>query len=345
VSALLTLSELVGVPPVSLTGSSVRTFVTELAPGRAAVVVVAAAGVLAVSARRCTRRAPAAVLLAVALAGLVVPTVLSGHSAADDDHLLAVTVLSVHVVAAAAWVGGLLALLLHGRDGDVLGPASSRFSALALACFLATGASGLLAAWLVLGGGTGALGTVTGTGYGRLLAAKTAALVVLGAVGHHHRRRTLPGLRAGRPRGFRRFAAVEVAVMLTTTALAVALAASPPPAQGSPPGPAAPATQQAQPAASGTGPEDMTGHDHGQLSVTVLVDETRFSVSSPVAAGSRVTVHNPTSTEVTITAADGTFDVVVPGRTLTSFVAPDQPGPHPFASRHSPAFTGVLVVR
>jgi putative copper resistance protein D len=89
----------------------------------------------------------------------------------------------------------------------------------------------------------------------------------------------------------------------------------------------------------------MSGHDHGDLSVTVLIDETRFHVSAPVAPGSRVTVHNSTTTEVTITADDGSFDVVVPGRSLLTFPAPAQPGAHPFTSRHSGAFADVLVVR
>ncbi|OMQ15933.1 hypothetical protein A7K94_0206030, partial [Modestobacter sp. VKM Ac-2676] len=63
-----------------------------------------------------------------------------------------------------------------------------------------------------------------------------------------------------------------------------------------------------------------------------------------VAAGSRVTVHNGTDQAVTITAVDGAFDVEVPGRTLLTFPAPDQPGRYRFASEHSAAFTDVLVV-
>jgi putative copper resistance protein D len=88
----------------------------------------------------------------------------------------------------------------------------------------------------------------------------------------------------------------------------------------------------------------MAGHDHGKLSVTLLIDETRFHVSGPVAAGSYVTVHNSTTTEVTITAEDGTFDLVVPGRTLTTFTAPKEAGEYAFSSRHSASFTDVLVV-
>jgi putative copper resistance protein D len=58
-----------------------------------------------------------------------------------------------------------------------------------------------------------------------------------------------------------------------------------------------------------------------------------------------VAVHNATTTEVTIAAIDGGFDVVVPGGTLLVFRAPEQPGSSPFESRHSASFTGVLVVR
>jgi putative copper export protein len=351
VGGVLTASDLVGAPPASLTAASLRTFVTDVPAGRAAVVVLAITGVLALVARRCHRPATAGVLLVVALAGVVVPAVLAGHSASAADHVLAVTTLSAHVVSASLWVGGLLALLLYGLGGDVRVQAAARFSAVALGCFVATGASGLLAAWLVLGGSAAGLAAVVGTGYGWLLAGKTAALVALGVFGWQHRRRTLPRLRAGERRSFARFAGVEAAVLLATVVLGVALSAAPPPpsasgaAASTPAG--APAGRPDQPAAdpADTGADPMAGHDHGELSVTVLIDEGRFHVSGSVEAGSRVTVHNPTTLEVTITAEDGSFDVVVPGRTLTTFVAPEEAGEYTFSSRHSASFADVLVVR
>jgi putative copper resistance protein D len=88
----------------------------------------------------------------------------------------------------------------------------------------------------------------------------------------------------------------------------------------------------------------MSGHDHGDLTVGVLLDEARFHVSGPVAAGSLVTVHNSTATEMSITAVDGSFDVVVPPHALMTFPAPDEPGSYPFTSRHSASFADVLVV-
>ena len=339
VGAVLALSRLVGAPPTELTWSAAGIFVSETGAGRAAVIGVGLTGLVAVAARRCTGVGTARVLLAGAVAALVVPVVLSGHSASADDHVLAVAVLGVHVVATAVWIGGLLALLAHGRGSAELGAAAGRFSRLAAVCLLVTAGSGVLAAWTVLGGGAAVLGAL-GTGYGWLLAAKTAALVVLAALGWQHRRRTLPRLHAGAPGSFRRFAAGELAVMLGAVALAVALAGSPPPvAADAAPSPAGQAAAGAEPAH-----DPMAGHDHGELSVAVLIDAERFHVAVPVAAGSRVTVHNSTTEEVTITATDGSFDVVVPGRSLITFEAPAQPGSYPFTSRHSGTFADVLVV-
>jgi putative copper resistance protein D len=88
----------------------------------------------------------------------------------------------------------------------------------------------------------------------------------------------------------------------------------------------------------------MAGHDHGELSVAVLIDGTRFHVAGPVDAGSRVTVHNASGTAVTITAEDGSFDVAVAPRTLLTFAAPATPGEYAFSSEHSAAFEDVLVV-
>ncbi|MGY1858243.1 copper resistance D family protein [Modestobacter sp. SYSU DS0290] len=329
---LLTLSRLVGVAPSALPWTAVPVFLGDTGAGQAVLLGTAGTGLLAVAARCCTRVTGARLLLAGALTALVLPVLLTGHSSAADDHLLAVTTLAGHVVAAALWTGGLLALLVHGRAPTDAGRAAARFSRLALLCAVVTGGSGLLAAGLLLGGTGGVLDAV-GTGYGWLLIGKTTGLVVLTSFGWQHRRRTLPRLRAGRPGAFRRFAVVELLVMLATVALAVALAASPPPAAAVSPAPAAP------PAA-----DPMAGHDHGELSVGVLVDAERFHVAGPVAAGSRVTVHNGSDQPVTLTAEGGAFDVEVPGHTLLTFLAPEEPGEYPFSSRHSPAFTAVLVV-
>lgn len=331
---LLTVSRLVGVAPTALDGFSVRVFLLDTGAGRAVLLVTAITAGLAVAARTGTGRGGARLLLAGALAALVVPVVLSGHSSAAEDHLVAVTTLAVHVVAASLWVGGLGALLRYGRATPA---AAGRYSTVALWCFAATAVSGVLAAGVVLGG-AGAVVAALGTGYGVLLLGKTLGLTVVGLLGWHHRRRTLPQLRAGQPGAFRRLAVVEMAVLLATVALAVALAASPPPVA------AGVGSATAAPAAPTAAADPMAGHDHGELSVGVLVDEDRFHVAGPVTAGSRVTVHNASGVSATITADDGSFDVDVPPGTLLTFPAPDQPGRYAFSSRHSATYTDVLVV-
>jgi putative copper export protein len=329
----LVLARLVGTSPAGLTADAVRAWLG-LPAGRTVVAVTLITALVAVLARRCRTAFDAMAVLAPAVAAVVGPVVTTGHSAAEGDHGLAITVLGTHVLAASLWVGGLAALLVFAR-GDTLAPAAARFSTLALGCFVVVGGTGVVASWVVLGSSAAGLAAAVGTGYGALLLVKTLALLALGAFGALHRRRTLPGVRTGRPGAFRRFALVEVAVMAATVAVAVALAASPPPTAAS----TAPTPTAAEPAA-----DPMAGHDHGELSVGVLIDGTRFHVPRPVATGSAVTVFNSGDSAATITADDGSFDVDVPDHALTTFRAPDAPGRYAFGSRTDPAYRDVLVV-
>lgn len=344
VHAVLSVSLLSGVPATGLAPQTLVANLRDLPPGRADAVVVTVALVVASLAWRATSVPAARGLLVAALAGVTAPQVLAGHAASSGDHVLAVSTLSLHVLAAALWVGGLLALVLHAPDRpEPLAATAGRFSRLALVLFAATGASGLLGAWVVLRGTPGFPLGALGSGYGALLAVKTGALVGLGALGLAHRRRTLPQLAAGRSRAFLRLALAEAAVMVATLGLAAALAQSPPPAAA---GSAAAEPEQQSAAGRQDGAaEDMSGHDHGDLSVGVLVDEARFHVPKPVAAGQPVTVFNDGPVEVTITADDGSFDRAVGPGSLVTFTAPDAPGQYRFTSRHDPTFTDVLVVR
>ncbi len=84
------------------------------------------------------------VLLAGALITLV-PLGLTGHSSAGGAHDLATNSLLIHLIAGALWAGGLLALLAHAmRSGEHADLAARRFSALALWCFVAMAASGVV---------------------------------------------------------------------------------------------------------------------------------------------------------------------------------------------------------
>jgi putative copper resistance protein D len=139
----------------------------------------------------------------------------------------AVDSLAIHLVGVCLWVGGLGALVLIARRlGDQLQVVVTRYSSLALWCFIAVAASGVINALLRLG----SLRELA-SGYGLLVLGKAAALGLLGLAGLAHRTRTIRQL-PDRPRLFFRLAAVEVMVMGATIGLAVALSRSAPPASG-----------------------------------------------------------------------------------------------------------------
>lgn len=231
----LTASDLSGRPlPMVLTGQVQAAFVG-LPQARAQLLVAVAAVVLLVAALvlRDPEDAVARAMLVVATAGLLPPG-FSGHSASAADHELAVASVSVHVVAGALWVGGLAVLavlVLADRRVTPAGalPALTSFSTLALWCVVVIGTSGVLNASLRVS----TLAQLTGSTYGLLLLAKTAALVGLVGLGWWHRRRSLTDLAAtGARAAFVRLVVVELAVMAVVVALAVVLSRTPPPPLG-----------------------------------------------------------------------------------------------------------------
>ncbi|WP_336922204.1 CopD family protein [Aquipuribacter sp. SD81] len=313
------------------------------------------------------------------LAAAALP-VLTGHGAGEGHRLVAWSLVA-HVVAALLWLGAVVSIVRwRAWLTDPLVPAR-RLGPTAVTAVVVLGVSGPVSA-LALASPSGtpswaAVPVLLGSGYGVLLAVKSAALGLLVVVGAAHRRRTLPLLAAGRPGAFRRLLVVEVVVMAATVAVAVALAGSPPPAPagasspapGPPaatdpaatdpaapdpaaPDPAAPDPAAADPAAPDpaavadgpAGLEDMSGHDHGELSVGVLLDGDRAHVGSVARPGRPVTVYNSSRGTVTLTAEDGGFALTVPGRTFATFEAPAA-GDHPFTTTSDPGRVEVLVVR
>ncbi|MDQ3577802.1 MAG: bifunctional copper resistance protein CopD/cytochrome c oxidase assembly protein, partial [Actinomycetota bacterium] len=164
-------------------------------------------------------------LFFVAVAGIV-PVAVTGHSSSGGQHDLATNSLLFHLIAASLWVGGLIALLAHGkRTGDNLGVAATRFSRIALVCWVVMGLSGVVNALVRL-----PLSDLFTTAYGLLVLAKTAALAVLGVFGHFQRVRGVKEVvELGSRRALVRFAGIEVLIMLITFGLAAALARTPPP--------------------------------------------------------------------------------------------------------------------
>ena len=163
-------------------------------------------------------------LFALSVLGLT-PVALTGHSSAGGAHDIATSSLLYHLVAAALWVGGLIALLAHlARRGDHAGLACARFSRLALICWIVMAASGVI----------NALIRVTPdqllTVYGLLVLGKVTALLALGVFGWLHRRSAVAAVAdRGDRAAILRLGGVEVLVMFATIGLAAALSQTAPP--------------------------------------------------------------------------------------------------------------------
>ena len=170
-------------------------------------------------------------LLAIGSILALIPTALNGHASSSANHETAVTSLGLHLLGASVWAGGLAGLLLLAPTltSAASAVAVRRYSGLAVWCFVAVAASGLINAWLRLGG-LHSLGTT----YGLLLIGKTVALLILGGAGYLHREHTMPELDAGRRYAFARLGAVELGVMAVAFGLGAALSRTPPPALGAP---------------------------------------------------------------------------------------------------------------
>lgn len=184
------------------------------------------AGAFAVGCRVVLRWGWTPALLALGVASLL-PLGLSGHSSAGGSHDIATNSLVLHIVAASVWAGGLAAVLAHARRGGAhLDVAARRFSAVALVAFIVMAVTGVLNAAVRL-----TPPDLVSTSYGRLVLAKVAALVVLGAFGWVHRRRSVPALNADATdrAALIRLASVEVIALIATVGIAVGLSRTPPP--------------------------------------------------------------------------------------------------------------------
>ncbi|CAN5280718.1 cytochrome c oxidase assembly protein [soil metagenome] len=165
-------------------GTKLGQFLTDFELGQqwlATTLVAAATTVLCFAVRNLT------VLIfvtAFAAVGLV-PLALGGHSAGTAGHDAAVTSLGLHLLFASVWLGGLLTIvLIRGTlDRGRIGPVISRYSTLALVCFVVVAASGYVNAQIRVGTLPDLL-----TPYGVLVLVKLVALLALGVFGLVQRR-------------------------------------------------------------------------------------------------------------------------------------------------------------
>ncbi|AIU92348.1 bifunctional copper resistance protein CopD/cytochrome c oxidase assembly protein [Corynebacterium ulcerans] len=157
----------------------------------------------------------------------IIPLGLEGHSAAGGDHDYGTNSLLWHLLFMLLWVGGLMALIAHGRRlGPDLGLAVSRYSQVALWSLVAMSISGVINAAIRV-----RVEDLFASGYGRLIVAKAIITIILAVFGFVHRAITVPQLQKSEDtRGlFARIAIVEVLVMAAIMGVAISLGRTPPP--------------------------------------------------------------------------------------------------------------------
>ena len=208
-------------------GSQLLYYLTSIALGQSWLATTLAAAlitVLAIAVRSHTGVA----LLAVGAVAALIPMSLQGHAAsAPGDHETAITAFGLHIVFAAVWVGGLIALVLLGSRtrGERLVALVSRYSTIALVCYGVVALTGVVSAAIRLGSWGALL-----TPYGALIVVKSLALLAAGAFGALYRLVLIPRLGGDRgPRVFFGVVAGELVVLGVASGFAAALSLSAPP--------------------------------------------------------------------------------------------------------------------
>jgi copper transport protein len=164
------------------------------------------------------------IALGLALAAVLVSGA-TGHSAGIVPRW-SIPIKALHLVAVAAWLGGVAWLALAALASQPFRESAVRVSGMALGAVLLVGLTGVAQAALFLPGPDALLSST----YGRLVLAKAVGLAGLVAFGAHNRRRLLPSLAAGaEPGALRRSTRRELALMLAVSLVAGVLAYVPPP--------------------------------------------------------------------------------------------------------------------
>lgn len=239
---------------VAATGASLHGVVTYLTTGLAGTARVTRVLLECLACLAVARRAYA--VLGVILIALVVALAASGHAASS---VLSVALDSGHVLTAGVWVGGIIAMAtLRPPDGWSAGGRAllTRFTPWALTAFAATIALGFVQAVL----NVGTWSALVTTNYGRVLIAKSAAVLLLIPLSLLAWRRRSPHLR------------VEAAIGATVVLAASLLAAFPLPVDS---GTAANTVDLTADAGLPHGTDLTIGAQAGQTLVGVTVDPGR----------------------------------------------------------------------
>ncbi|MFL6142704.1 MAG: CopD family protein [Labedaea sp.] len=234
VAALVTLvlqtAELRQVSTVS--PAAIAGYVSSVGAGKALVLVAVLALIsfgLALASVRLGETVPAELRASVALFALL-PLPVTGHATGWRWHDLTMVAMELHVLAAAAWAGGLGALVvLLAANRTLLVTALQRFSKLAALCLLAVAATGLFNATveLLLAPGRNLPAALFGTRYGVLVLLKLTCVGALAVLGGNIRWRLLPAVVRHQRTALVRWAGFELAVLGLAFGFAVVLTRAP----------------------------------------------------------------------------------------------------------------------
>ena len=168
-------------------------------------------------------------ILLLGAIGMIVPLGMEGHAASGGAHDYGTNAYLWHLIFMAIWIGGLMALIAHGRR---LGPdmrlAVTRYSAVALVAIVAVALSGVVSALIRI-----EPEHLFTTRYGWIIVAKIVGTIILGLLGFAHRQATIPSL-GKKPTAFLRLAVGEVMVMAGVVGVAITMGRTPPPPPADP---------------------------------------------------------------------------------------------------------------
>jgi cytochrome c oxidase assembly factor CtaG/putative copper export protein len=210
-------------------GQQLGRFLVETELGRAWLITTIAGAVLTILTFAVRAWTPTFLVAILAVAALV-PMGTQGHSGEEANHHAAQVALVLHLIAAAAWLGGLILLVVvrpvleRAQLTDLL----LRYSSIALVAFIVVSISGTVRASIGLGGWA-----ALASPYGVLVLIKAIALIAIGVLGAWYRVRLIG--RMSDDTASRRFwglIALELAFMGIASGIAAALARTPPPTTG-----------------------------------------------------------------------------------------------------------------
>ncbi|MBH0130425.1 bifunctional copper resistance protein CopD/cytochrome c oxidase assembly protein [Salinibacterium sp. NK8237] len=209
-------------------GDVLASFLTSTELGQAWLATVLIAAVVTVLCFAVRNLSGLVFVLVLSVAGLI-PMALQGHSGGTADHDAATSAIFLHLVFAALWLGGLLAIAIARPTltRDRLSLVLRRYSTIALVSFIVVAASGYVSAEIRVENLANLLSP-----YGILVLVKVFALIVLGLFGAVYRNYAIGRLEASprKERGwFWWIVTAELAFMGLASGAAAALAATPTP--------------------------------------------------------------------------------------------------------------------